>query len=442
MKKLLLFGMAMLFSVAVLAACGGGDATESDSPASEAPASEAPATEVPETEEPGDYTSDLAGTITMWLDNDAYADALIAALNERFPNATFEYSFMDGPYTLDQLRLDGPAGLGADILLFPHDQIPGAINEQLLLPLGPDITDAMHERIPPAAVNSVSHNGQYFGIPLRMESIALFYNLDLLEAAGLEVPTTWEEIFEAAPEYNNPATNDFLIRWEAGGAFFNHFALTAFGFELFGPEHNDPDSVNFNTPEAIAGLEFFASLRDILPVPYADLDWDATNGAFVAGEVPLLIIGPWSIPHINNYSDGFNWGVTTIPTIGGVQPRTFSGNHIAAASSFTDYPDLARAVLAFMMSDEALQMVYDNIGVIPALMDGSIIEGLQDDIALAGIAQQAVHSHPMPTLAEMDSFWDPANTMFRSVWEGLATPEEAAANAEEAFEALRALADQ
>jgi len=63
-------------------------------------------------------------------------------------------------------------------------------------------------------------------------------------------------------------------------------------------------------------------------------------------------------------------------------------------------------------------------------------------VALAGIAAQAVHSHPMPTLAEMDSFWDPANTMFSSVWEGLATPEEAAANALEAFEAARALANQ
>ena len=433
MKKLLLLGMAMLFSVAFLVACGNGE-TATD-----------PNVDTPDTEvDPGEVEEPTFGgeTLTLWLDNDDYAAALIAALNEKFPDTTFLYEFMDGPYTLDQLRLDGPADLGADILLFPHDQIPGAINEQLLLPLGPNITDAMHARIPAAAVNSVEHNGNYFGVPLRMESIALFYNLDLLEEAGLEVPATWEEIFEAAPVYNNPATNDFLIRWEAGGAFFNHFTLTAFGFELFGPNHNDPDLVNFDTPEVIAGLEFFASLREVLPVPAADLDWDSTNGAFAAGEVPLLIIGPWSIPHIEASDQEFRWGVTTIPTINGVQPRTFSGNHIAAASSFTNYPDLARAVLEFMMSDEGLQMVYDEIGVIPALIDGSVINGLSEDVALAGIAAQAVHSHPMPTLAEMDSFWDPANTMFSSVWEGLATPEEAAANALEAFEAARALANQ
>jgi len=379
---------------------------------------------------------------TLWLDNDDYGEALVAALSERFPDSNFSYEHVGGTYTLDRLRLDGPAERGADIILFPHNEIPGAINEQLLLPLGPDMINAMHERIPAAAVGAVQHGGNYFGVPLRMESVALFYNLDLLEAAGLEVPTTWEEIIEAAPDFNNPATNEFLIRWDVGDAFFSHFALTAFGYELFGPDHIDPDAINFNTPEAIAGLEFFGSLREILPVPYGDLDWDSTNGAFVAGEVPLLIIGPWAIPYINNYGAGFEWGVTTIPTINGVQPLTFSGNHIAAESSFTRYPDLTRAVLEFMMSDEGLQMIYDEIGVIPALIDGSVIRGLSDDAGLAGIAAQSVHSHPMPAIAEMAHFWDAAEAMYRSVWEGLLTPEEAAENAEEAFEAARILAAQ
>jgi len=438
MKKLLL-GMAMLFAVALLVACGGDD----PAPTATTDAEATPTVAV----EPGG-NEELPGNefggenFVLWIDNPEYGNALVARLEELFPDSNFSFEEVGGTDTLDRLRLDGPAEIGADIVLFPHDQIPGAINERLLLPLGPDIANAMHGRIPEAAIGAVVHNDNYFGIPLRMESIALFYNLDLLNEAGLDVPTTWEEIIEAAADYNNVATNDFLIRWEVGGAFFNQFFLTTFGYELFGPNHNDPDAINFDTPEAIEGLEYFASLRDILPVPYGDLGWDETNGAFVAGEVPLLIIGPWAIPYIQRDGAGFEWGVTTIPTINGVQPRTFSGNHIAAASSFTNYPDLARAVLEFMMSDEGLQMVYDEIGVIPALIDGSVINGLSEDAALSGIAAQAVHSHPMPAISEMDFFWDAADAMYRAVWNGLLTPAEAAANAVEDFEAARALATQ
>ena len=35
----------------------------------------------------------------------------------------------------------------------------------------------------------------------------------------------------------------------------------------------------------------------------------------------------------------------------------------------------------------------------------------------------------MPVLPEMSSYWGAAETMYRSVWEGLSTPEEAAEKA-------------
>ena len=41
--------------------------------------------------------------------------------------------------------------------------------------------------------------------------------------------------------------------------------------------------------------------------------------------------------------------------------------------------------------------------------------------------------------SEMASFWAPAETMYRSVWEGLATPEEAAAKAVDDYNSARQL---
>ena len=437
-KKLFLLGLAMLFSVAFLAACGNGDSDAADDPTEPEVVDEEP-TEADEEPDVADENEFGGETITLWLDNNGYAEALIAALNERFPDSTFEFEYVGGSYTVDRLALDGPAGVAADILLFPHDHIARASAQNLLLPLGPDFSNAMHGRIPEDSIGTIISGGNYLGVPLRRESLALFYNADLLAANDLELVSSWEELIEQAADFNDVANNDFLIRWHAGDAFHSHFILTAHGFQLFGPDHNDPDLVNFDTPEAIAGLEFLASLRDILPVTAGDLTWDTVHGAFVAGEVPYIITGPWSISDIRDNGD-FEWGITTIPTINGVAPTTFGGSHIAAISSHTPYAELARAVLEFMMSNEGLQIMYNTVGALPALIDVSVIDGVTEDPFLLGIEAQANNSHPMPIIPELSHFWASAPDMYTAVWEGLLSPEAAAAQAMIDFEAARALA--
>ena len=89
----------------------------------------------------------------------------------------------------------------------------------------------------------------------------------------------------------------------------------------------------------------------------------------------------------------------------------------------------AKQVVDFLASEEGLQIMYDVQGKIPALKDSSVIEGVVEDPYIAGILAQAEYSQPMPILPEMSKYWGAAETMYRSVWEGLATPEEAAAKA-------------
>ena len=221
---------------------------------------------------------------------------------------------------------------------------------------------------------------------------------------------------------------------ETGNSYTMHFFLTAFGYQLFGPDHNDPEKINFNTQEVIDGLTYYQLMRKYLDVPYADLTTDTVEVEFAKGTVPYIIVGPWAISEIQKNAD-FEWGITTIPTINGNQPVTFSGNIIACMSSYTKNAEAAREVLEFMVSDEGLEILYKVRGSIPVLKDPSVIDGLSDDQYVMGILEQAQFSEAMPSIPEMASFWTPAETLYRSVWEGLATPEEAAAKALEDFNA-------
>ena len=419
MKKLVSLGLIASLSFVGLVACSG---NESDSKG------ETPVTETP-TEKPAETPSTDSGEkveIKLWLDDDDYAEAIEPAIEAAYPNIDIVYEKVGAVDARAKLELDGPAGFGGDVFIQPHDGMSESITANILLPLGSDLGALIEERMLEGAVGTVKQNDNYYGIPLATESLALFYNKTLLDENGFNVATTFEEIKEQAAQYNDNAANKFLIRFQPGNSYDMHFFLTGAGFELYGPNHDDASLVNLNTPEVVEGLKFFESMKELLPVPYADLNWDTVHGEFVKGNVPYIISGPWSIGEIKTDGD-FEWGVTTIPTINGVQPETFAGNIIACVSAYTQHPTEAKQVAEFLSSEEGLQIMYDVQGKIPALKDASVIEGVVEDPYIAGILAQAEFAQPMPILPEMSKYWGAAETVYRSVWEGLATPEDAAA---------------
>ena len=419
MKKLLSLGLVASLSFAGLVACGGND-TGTPSTGSENGSTTESA------EKP--VTSGEKVEIKLWLDDDNYAEAIEPAIEAALPNIDIVYEKVGAVDARTKLELDGPAGFGGDVFIQPHDGMSESISANILLPLGDEIGAQIEDRMIEGAVGTVKQDGKYFGIPLATETLALFYNKTLLEENGLDVATSFEEIKEQAAVYNDNAANKFIIRFQPGNSYDMHFFLTAAGFNLYGENHDDASQVNLNTPEVVEALTFFKSMTEILPVPYADLNWDTVHGEFVKGNVPYIITGPWSIGEIKTDAD-FEWGVTTIPTINGVQPETFSGNIIACVSAYTQHPTEAKQVAEFLSSDEGLQILYDVKGSIPALKDASVIEGVVEDPYISGILAQAEFAQPMPILPEMSKYWGAAETLYRSVWEGLATPEEAAAKA-------------
>ncbi|MTM78738.1 extracellular solute-binding protein, partial [Turicibacter sanguinis] len=377
MKKLLSLGLVASLSLTGLVACGGNDA---ETPAETPSNGSAETTEKP-------ATSGEKVEIKLWLDDDDYAAAIEPAIEAAYPNIDVVYEKVGAVDARTKLELDGPAGLGGDVFIQPHDGMSESILSNILLPLGSDLGNMIEERMLEGAVGTVKVDNTYYGIPLATESLALFYNKTLLEENGFEVATSFEQIKEQAAQYNDAATNKFLLRFQPGNSYDMHFFLTGAGFQLYGENHDDASQVNLNTPEVVAGLEFFKSMKEYLPVPYADLNWDTVHGEFIKGNVPYMISGPWSIAEAKQgaIDNEFEWGVTTIPTINGVQPETFSGNIIACVSAYTQHPTEAKQVAEFLASEEGLQIMYDVQGKIPALKDASVIEGVTEDPYVAGI---------------------------------------------------------
>ena len=368
-----------------------------------------------------DDDGSVGGNLLVWLDNRPWAEAVIEAFNRHYPNVNVRLEISGNVENRARVSLDGPAGIGPDVFLMVHDHMMNAIIDDIAMPFPPEMHQRFAEILLEPAILTCTYEGELFAVPISTETIAFFYNIDLLD--GRDVPRTFEEVIEFAVSWNNPAANRFALRWQVANPYDNYFFLTAFGMELFGPNMDDFRYPDFDSEAVRQGLAFHNSLRAIFPLNTADATWDATVAAFQRGEVPFTITGPWAIA--DAVRNGVNFGTTKLPTINGVQPRAFSGNVVAAVSSFTRNARAAFAFVNFLASVEGMTIQFEQTGRLTTFRDISLIEGLADDPHLMGIMAQASYTDPMPVIPEVNMMWEPMGTLFTFTWDGLLSIEEA-----------------
>lgn len=92
------------------------------------------------------------------------------------------------------------AGRGPDVMMIHNSWLGKHFDK--LLPAPPEIVSpaAVHNLYPDVVTEDFVSGGQVWALPLSIDTLALFYNRDLFNQAGLAVPPrTWEEVLEIAP---------------------------------------------------------------------------------------------------------------------------------------------------------------------------------------------------------------------------------------------------
>ncbi|MBD8069544.1 maltose ABC transporter substrate-binding protein [Bacillus sp. PS06] len=422
-KGLSLFVIAML--ILVLAACGKpGGSTDNTAPeqntGEEKTESQAEATEL-EPEE--------GAELIVWGNADQEAE-WTQYVAEKFTEeygipVTFEeVGHTDAP---GKLQTDGPAGLGGDIFTGAHDHVgnmdaAGLIYENYY-------AEELQERFMDGAVTGVSANseGEYkmFGYPLAIETVALYYNQDLLDEMGFEPAETMEELIQQSKEFmeKNKGSYGFMI--EPGNYYLVHGFLGGYGGYIFGDNNTNPQDIGLNNEGGLKAAELMVQLREeILPLKKEDITGDVISSHFNEGKLLYYVSGPWAVK--GHQEAGVNFGVKLMPTLeNGEIPQTFSGVKALFVNAYSEYPKAATLFAKFSTSDEMLLKRYEMTGQLPpsnALLDNETIKA--DELNLAFL-EQAQHSVSMPNIPAMQHVWAGMEVAFTAIWNGESDPKEA-----------------
>lgn len=251
----------------------------------------------------------------------------------------------------------------------------GTVEQKII----PGFTDAL--------TSSPYGDGKLYLAPINYSPCGLFYNAALFEEKGWEVPSTWDEMWELGDKAK--AEGIALFTYPTTGYFDAFFS--ALLNETAGPESYaklmNYDSAEWAKPEVKEAFEIVGKLATYTEentVANANKDGFTKNQQLILDNKALFVPnGTWLPGEMADAprADGFKWGFTALPaakTDGDRYSTTFVEQIYIPESAKNK--DLAKEFIAFIYSDEAVKLFYENSNaVIPTIHSSEVMSDTDEN---------------------------------------------------------------
>lgn len=238
------------------------------------------------------------------------------------------------------------------------------------------------EDFQPAARDAVELDGTVYGVPVMTERQIVYYRTDLLEAAGLEVPETLDELEEAIATLHDPDGGVYGIAMR-GSRVPLVTQLSSFLYS-YGADFQDEDgNASIDTPEAIEAIELYGDLlRQYGPPGVTNMGWVEASALFAQGKAAFYIDAD---SQAYTFLDPANSSV--VDTVGFAQfPEGPAGSKFynivpqtVGINEFSQKKDAAWAFIKWVTNEENTKWLLENETV-----PGARLSAWEDDAAVAG----------------------------------------------------------
>ncbi len=164
------------------------------------------------------------------------------------------------------------------------------------------------------AVRELSWNDKVYGLPLTVDSRALFYNKKIFAENGIiNPPTTWEELNEIAKKltvWNGKKLERAGMSMQDAGLF--SMWLQQAGGQLL---TDDGKKTAFNSEAGLTVLKFWEKMisEDKVYKVGFETGLDKGTDAFATGKLAMTYSGPWMLSTYNNYGKDLEYGIVPPP---------------------------------------------------------------------------------------------------------------------------------
>ncbi len=292
-----------------------------------------------------------------------------------------------------------PAGEGPDVVQLFYGWLNDYVEAELIQPLPADAFPAAEiDATFFPMVQAMKEGDNYWALPTAVRSLALFYNKRLMEEAGVEPPTTIDEMVAAARAMTkvDGAGNVTQVGLTAGMTAQDHHWWREVLVRQFGgePYTDDYRTVAYNSDAGIAALEFYTGMA-MGDEPITAFGFmDEPQAAFRAGMAGMHIDGSFRIGALND-TRGLQWGVTELPATNDGMRSNYSSywvNAITTKAEGEKY-DAAVKFMQYITSDEAMQIWLDVVGELPAKPSVGMTDANANDEVFGPFIRGLAYAH-------------------------------------------------
>lgn len=295
-----------------------------------------------------------------------------------------------------------PAGQGPEIANLFYGWLPAWVRAGYLEPLPISAEEIERDFVP--MVRAAYMNGEYWGLPTGVRTLALFYNKEMLAEAGFqEPPQTWDE-FIAAGQAMAERRGPFFTRlgYGFGPAGQDHHLIREVLIRQFGGQPYDAENrhVLYNSEAGVQALKFYTDWQ--LEHGVGDVEFfpgraDYRDG-FIAGLIGMIIDGSFAIATVRNgVGDQFEWGITELPVFEPDEKHNFGSFWMNGLTprAFEDPATLEASLkfLEFITSEEAMKLWLEQVGELPARLSLAEDPELVEDPIYGPFIRSLAYSH-------------------------------------------------
>ncbi len=434
-KKLVSVAATTAMAASILAGCGSGNVSSGGETAKAPETAEAPAaTEIADEATP--TAADGKKEVVIWDYFETAAqkemmETLIDGFNKSQDKYVASHTYVPFADYEKQLTLGIASGELPDVVILDGCDMASFIAMDLF----GDISDAnidWSEYIE-GPMNSTMMDGKHYGLPFATNCTALFYNKDILDAAGVEYPdenTTWEEFHEMAKKLTD-------------------YGVTGFGNAAIGTDEGTFQCLQWlytaggSYTDITDGEDAYKLMQEMIK----DGSWskECVNWAqtdvcnnWKAGNIAMMQNGPWQIPGIATDAPDINYGVTVLPkkdASSGQATSILGGENMGAVNK--DDMEGAKAFLEYYDQTDVMVAAMKQYGSFPPKTEAAKDAYWTEDPIQKEFITQLTTSIPRGPSAIWPSYSNAIQTGFQEVLTLSKDPDQAAKDTQAAVDAVK-----
>jgi ABC-type glycerol-3-phosphate transport system substrate-binding protein len=260
---------------------------------------------------------------------------------------------------LKKIEVYGHAGAkDVDVIFVDAPLTPSYAERGLILPVTKYFSDADLKQLwAPAALGSAMWKGELWAPPLNNSSQVMYYNKDLLDAAGIAHPSiefdkrmTWKEVVENAQKVTDTKAGVWGLLFDQ---ISRYYQLQPLAESLGGGSGVSEDGMSVKgrlTNEGwIKAFTFYGDLFNKWNISPKGVTATETRDVFANGKLAYYVGGPWRTPLFKK--SGVNYGLAPHPYFAGSKPATSTNSWHMGVWKHTAHPDEAGKLVRYLTAN-------------------------------------------------------------------------------------------